>query len=422
MTKTATPTAIALSRNSIWTLQDLQDLPLSRSPKTHIYLQAIARQLKIPTRHVPKSKLIEKIIETCSSYRRTKSIPTPTTDREKLIHTIASSFYQNEGEKLGFYNYLKKCIISGDTVSNSSPEFNRLLVIFRPVLESHLSDRGDYTITTLITYKNDVFKLLKIWLENDFPGHDWISFFTVYKDAVNAGFEDVAIIQKKQIKSSVIARQEIQIKVHCCPAILRAREILSNLKDYEKRKWREVVWALILVTGRRQSEVLCTARFETTENQHQVLFSGQLLKHGEDIAPYPIPLLVPAKYVMAGMKWLEINGKRDCETPAQVTNKYSKELGQKVKQLIKQYFTVESGDWTYTNNGKEKNLNTSLFLRHVYAVACARINGIEPSQDFLAAILGHEESNKKACVSSDLYQSRVLIKDSTTALHKAIFN
>lgn len=421
-TTTATPTAIAISRNSIWTLEDLQNLPLSRSPKTHIYLQAIARQLKIPTRHVPKSDLIRKIIEACDSYRRTTQTITPTTDREKLIHTIASSFYQNEGEKLGFYNYLKKCIILGDTVSNASPEFNRLLVIFRPVLESHLRGKGDYTITTLITYKNDIFKLLKIWLENDFQGYDWMSFFSVYKDAVNAGFQDVAIIQKKQTKSSAIARQEIQLQVHCCPAILKAREILSEVKSYQKRKWREVVWALMLATGRRQSEILCTGEFQATENTHQVLFSGQLLKHGDDTAPYPIPLLVPAKYVMAGMKWLKEHGKRDCETPAQVTDKYSKELGQKVKQLIKQYFTVESGDWTYTNNGKVKNLNTSLFLRHVYAVACARIDGIEPSKDFLAAILGHEESNKKACVSSNLYQHRVLIKDTTTALHQAIFN
>lgn len=422
-TTAAAPTAIALTRNSIWTVEDLEKLPLSRSPKTHINLQAIARQLKIPTRRVPKSDLIDKIIQACASYRRTTHTTTPTTDRDKLIHTIASSFYQDEGEKIGFYNYLKRCIILGHTVSKSSPEFNRLLVIFRPVLESHLRDKGDYSITTLITYKNDIFKLLKIWLENDFQGYDWISFFTVYKDAINAGFEDVAIIQKKQIKSSVTTRQEIQIKVHCCPAILKAREILSSLNSYDKRRWRDVTWALMLATGRRQSEVLCTARFETTENQHQVLFSGQLLKHGDDIDPYPIPLLVPANYVMAGMKWLKSNGKRDCETPAEVTDKYSKELGEKVRQLIKKYFTVKEGSWTYTNNGgKKKNLNTSLFLRHVYAIACARIDGIEPSKDFLAAILGHDESKKKVHVSSDSYQSRVLILDPTTALQQAIFN
>ena len=80
MAKTATPTAIALSRNSIWTVEDLEKLPLSRSPKTDINLQAIARQLKIPTRRVPKSDLIEKIIQACSSYRRTTHTITPTTD------------------------------------------------------------------------------------------------------------------------------------------------------------------------------------------------------------------------------------------------------------------------------------------------------------------------------------------------------
>ncbi|MDE5094842.1 MAG: protelomerase family protein [Trichodesmium sp. St11_bin5] len=421
MTKTAAPTAIA--RNSIWTVEDLQNLPLSRSPKTHIYLQAIARQLKIPTRRVPKSDLIEKIMETCSSYRRTTHTTTPTTDREILIHKIASSFYQNEGEKLGFYNYLKKCIISGVTVSNSSPEFNRLLVIFRPVLESHLRGKGDYTITTLINYKNDIFKLLKIWLEDDFSGYDWMSFFSVYKDAVNAAFEDVATIQKKQTKSSTIARQQVQLKVQCCPAILKAREILSNVKNYQKRKWREVVWALMLATGRRQSEILCTAEFQATGDDYQVLFSGQLLKHGDDIAPYPIPLLVPTKLVIAGMRWLDCQGKRDSLSPVEVNSKYSKALSSKTKQLISDNFKLKAGDWTYTDNGDEKDLKTSLFLRHVYSLVCSQIyKGTQSTEEYLKAILGHNKVRANNYNASKTYSERVLISESTKALHQAIFN
>ena len=421
MTTTAATKAIA--RNSIWTVEDLEKLPLSRSPKTDIYLQAIARQLKIPTRHVKKSELIEKIIEACTSYRRAKSTTTPTTDRDKLIHTIATSFYQNEGEKLGFYNYLKKCIISGDTVSNSSPEFNRLLVIFRPVLESHLREKGDFTITTLITYKNDVFKLLKIWLENDFSGYDWMSFFDAYKDAVNAGFEDVIIAQRKQTKSSTIARQEVLLKIQCCPAILQARQILSSLKSYQKRKWREVVWALMLATGRRQSEILCTAEFQATGDDYKVLFSGQLKKHGDDSAPYMIPVLVPSRLVVAGMKWLKSHGKRDCLTPVEVNSKYSKALSSKTKQLISDNFTVKAGDWSYMDNGDEKDLKTSLFLRHVYSLVCSQIyKGTQSIEEYLKAILGHNEVRGNNYNASKTYSERVLILDSTTALHKAIFN
>ena len=423
MAKTATPTAIALSRNSIWTVEDLQNLPLSRSPKTDINLQAIARQLKIPTRHVKKSDLIEKIIQACSSYRRTTHTITPTTDREILIHKIASSFYHNEGEKLGFFNYFKKCIISGDTVSNLSPEFNRLLVIFRPVLESHLNAKGDYTITTLITYKNDIFKLLKIWLENDFPGFDWMSFFSVYKDAVNAGFEDLAIIRKNQTHASTIARQEVLLKIQCCPAILQARQILSSLNNSDKRKWRHVVWALMLATGRRPSEILCTGEFQTTGDNYQVLFSGQLQKHGESLVPYPIPVLVPAKYVMAGMKWLENHGKRDCDTPAQVNIKYANALSERVKELNLQTFKVEEGTWSYTDNGKDKSLNNSQILRHVYGVVCSQIfNNTQPLQEYLAGILGHKALSTNKYDAGQVYSERVLIDESTTALQKAIFN
>ena len=423
MAKTATPTAIALSRNSIWTLQDLQNLPLSRSPKTDIYLQAIARQLKIPTRRVPKSELIEKIIQACSSYRRTTHTITPTTDREIHIHKIATSFYQNEGEKLGFYNYIKKCIILGITNSNSSPEFNRLLVIFRPTLESHLRDKGDYTDTTLQNYKSDVLKLLESWLDNDFFGHDWKPFYDTYKRAIDQGFKDVVNRRKKQTQASVIARQEVTLKIYCCPAILEARQILSSLKNSDKRRWRHVVWALMLATGRRPSEILCTGQFQTTGNDHQVLFSGQLQKHGEESAPYPIPTLVSAKLVVAGMKWLENHGKRDCDTPAQVNIKYANALSERVKELNLQTFKVEEGTWSYTDNGKDKSLNNSQILRHVYGVVCSQIfNNTQPLQEYLAAILGHKEISTNKYDAGKTYSERVLIDESTTALQKAIFN
>lgn len=379
--------------------------------------------MKIPTRHVPKSDLIEKIIEACSSYRKTKHTITPKTDREKLIHKIASSFYQNEGEKLGFYNYLKKCIISGVTVSNSSPEFNRLLVIFRPVLESHLSDKGDYTDTTLQKYKSDVLKLLESWLDNDFFGHDWKPFYDTYKRAIDQGFKDVANRRKKQTHASVIARQEALLKIECCPAILQARQILSSLKTSDKRKWRNVVWALMLATGRRPSEILCTGEFQTTGDDYQVLFSGQTQKHGEESAPYPIPTLAAAKYVVAGMKWLEKNGKRDCKTPAQVNIKYANALSERVKYINLQTFTVEEGNWAYADNGKEKSLNNSQILRHVYSLISSLIfNNSKSLQKYLAAILGHKEVSTNKYDAGKTYSERVLIKDTTTALHQAIFN
>ena len=422
-TTKAAPTAIALSRNSIWTVEDLEKLPLSRSPKTAIYLQAIARQLKIPTRHVPKSDLIEKIIQTCNSYRRATHNITPTTDRELLIHKIASSFYQDEGEKLGFYNYIKKCIISGETISNSSQEFNRLLVIFRPTLESHLRDKGDYTDTTLQKYKSDVLKLLESWLDNDFFGHDWKPFYDTYKRAIDQGFKDVVNRRKKQAQASTIARQEVTLKIQCCPAILEARQILSSLKNSDKRKWRHVVWALMLATGRRQSEVLCTAEFEATGDDYQVLFSGQLQKHGESLAPYPIPVLVKARLVVAGMKWLENHGKRDCSTPAQVNIKYAKALSARVKDLNLQTFKVDEGDWSYIDNGKEKSLNSSQILRHIYSLVCSQIfNNSQPVQGYLAAILGHKENSTNKYDAGKTYSERVLINESTIALQQAIFN
>ena len=264
---------------------------------------------------------------------------------------------------------------------------------------------------------------MKIWLDNDFSGYDWMSFFDVYKDSINAAFEDVAIIQKKQTQASVIARQEVTLKIYCCPAILEARQILSSLKNSDKRRWRHVVWALMLATGRRPSEILCTGEFEDAGDDYQVLFSGQLQKHGEESAPYPIPVLVSAKLVIAGMKWLENHGKRDCSTPAQVNIKYANALSARVKNLNLQTFKVEEGDWSYTDNGKDKSLNNSQILRHVYGVVSSQIfNNTQPLQEYLAAILGHKEISTNKYDAGKTYSERVLISDSTIALQQAIFS
>ena len=311
----------------------------------------------------------------------------------------------------------------GNTISNSSPEFIRLLIIFRPTLESHLRDKGDYTDTTLQKYKSDVLKLLESWLDNDFFGHDWKPFYDNYKRAIDQGFKDVVNRRKNQTQASVIARQEIQLKIHCCPAILQARQILSSLKNSDKRRWRHVVWALMLATGRRPSEILCTGEFQTIDDDYRVLFSGQLQKHGEESAPYPIPTLVSAKLVVAGMKWLENHGKRDCDTPAQVNIKYANALSERVKELNLQTFKVEEGTWSYTDNGKDKSLNNSQILRHVYGVVCSQIfKNTQPLQEYLAGILGHKEVSTNKYDAGKTYSERVLIDESTTALQKAIFN
>ena len=134
-------------------------------------------------------------------------------------------------------------------------------------------------------------------------------------------------------------------------------------------------------------------------------------------------VLVKARLVVAGMKWLEKNGKRDCKTPAQVNIKYANALSERVKYINLQTFTVEEGNWAYTDNGKEKSLNNSQILRHVYGLICSLIfNNTKPLQKYLAAILGHKEVSTNKYDAGKTYTERVLIKDTTTALHQAIFN
>lgn len=68
----------------------------------------------------------------------------------------------------------------------------------------------------------------------------------------------------------------------------------------DSSRWQEVCLGLLVLTGRRLSEVLKTGEFEPCTG-FSVLFSGQLKKRGEDFPAYEIPTLCEAEKVLAGV-------------------------------------------------------------------------------------------------------------------------
>ena len=96
------------------------------------------------------------------------------------------------------------------------------------------------------------------------------------------------------------------------------------------RHFKDTIPALLLATGRRQTEILKTAEFTKT-GPYQVKFTGQLKSVG---APFIIDLLAPADLCIAALQW--VRNTVDCTkmSPAQVNHKYSNKIGTAVAVAV----------------------------------------------------------------------------------------
>jgi integrase len=147
-----------------------------------------------------------------------------------------------------------------------------------------------------------------------------------------------------------------------------------------------VTLALILLTGRRPSEILKTAKFERVDAQN-VLFSGQLKTRDcptAKTAPFPIPVLADAKLVCEALSRL-----REMPQVKELADKPVKACNSKAGVLS------ETCD---RHLGKLIKDCTPHELRAAYAQIClayrrsdrAKRTDYEP---YFAEILGHAEDD-----------------------------
>lgn len=156
----------------------------------------------------------------------------------------------------------------------------------------------------------------------DFQRYAWLVYERLFGDGkrgkpfgkVFTLMRDVGERAKQQDATRMEERKaEGRITVKLDTVLTRAHELLSSLSDTTPRKtWRDVVFALALVTGRRQGEILATGVFEpVSENPMAVRFTGQTKLHGVGLAyyrrnpSYVIPTLVKSEYVIRAIDWLD---------------------------------------------------------------------------------------------------------------------
>ena len=152
-------------------------------------------------------------------------------------------------------------------------------------------------------------------------GFSWRDYLNQFDDLLRKAFSDVT--RAKYVKNRELNQAAIQDvrEIEILPLLEWAVDRLELLPpfpsgDVRKDKhhgaeWVGVAIALMLVTGRRQSEILSSGEFYPSDSPKKAFFEGQLKRHTDDpIEAYEIPLLCNFKLVADGMKWLKSYGKR----------------------------------------------------------------------------------------------------------------
>jgi hypothetical protein len=173
--------------------------------------------------------------------------------------------------------------------------------------------------------------------------------------------------------------------------------------------WYDLVVAIALVSGRRLTEVLKTARFFPC-TLYTVTFDGQLKRRDLDIKPYEIPTLVPAEKLIAA--WRKLRGLIDAVDldNEQVAARYSRDA----TEAANRHFTG-----LIPRQSDKDNLTTKAF-RAVYAhIAVLWFCPFRPDdrttvsdRTYANAILGHwqakDDKTKRHYLATEHYFDYVM--------------
>jgi hypothetical protein len=203
-------------------------------------------------------------------------------------------------------------------------------------------------------------------------------------------------------KEDVQDRQEHQQLIENPAAIVaKAERLLSS------DRWYDLVAGLALVTGRRLTEVLKTARFFPC-TLYSVTFDGQLKKREDvNLLPYEIPTLVRAELVIAAWRRLRALVDTTKLDNSQVAEKYHKDASEAANRHFAGLIPQQS---------EKENLSTKAF-RAVYAhIAVLWFCPLRTSdRSYANAILGHwqakDEKTKRHFLATEHYFDYVMSLD-----------
>lgn len=418
-----------------------------------IGISHITREGKdIPVNNARKDELAQAIYAACEVYRvakmqkaqeveEIKSSEYP--DFEQELQDVAHKYYegvfdstakahQNPWKFVG----LKECVTRALAKKEAFvPEFFTLVSSLKPELESRIQARTgnkDVNPRTLHNWKSQVLKKIEQQVERDasqFPNNELQKAYGRFYEAVQATFQAV---RRERIETSAInlsKRQDSALDVRVSQLIQWAKDTVTNLPE-SPAKWREVAIAIMILTGRRQSEVMSSAKFEPTDSDDRLSFSGQLKRHSdESVAPLDIPVLgSKANAVLTAVEWLESHGKREIPTSTsfddqqkaakKAHDRFSRYLSETAKEVCEFIGKDPDASWYVEREGsKPKDRRNCHLFRQIYGQVVIPVffphsdgRGRKPKQ-ILTEVMGHSNRASSQKHAAEAYDSDVFVVD-----------
>lgn len=309
-------------------------------------------------------------------------------EHERLI--LAKKLYESkleDDELTGLKEYqLKLC----QEQKYFLPAFGILIARARVMIEAYANNKspeGKAHPGTIQKIRVEVSKKIGEFVERDkdkFPAFEDIDIASTYKafdDALRGAFADIGSIKYQLNKAKNEKAEEDVRAIEVLPFIGWAENIVKSIDELQPRDWKKVAVAIMLLTGRRQSEVMSSGEFKVVDDAN-VVFSGQLKRHTDEVVEAEtIPILANcANEVVAAIEKLNEWGKRTVpventskaiqEAAKQSHNRCSRYIAETMRKLQK-LVKVTNGKTWYDGNGK--NLFKGHITRQIYAQTCSKL-------------------------------------------------
>lgn len=349
--------------------------------------------------HISKWKqlLDNKKVETVNSTQPKNYTPNEVTvdsesnysqsEQERL--DIAKKFYYSTSNKDGLTGLREYQLKLCKTGKYFLPEYATLVARARVLIESYANEKssdGKAHPGTVQKIRVEVMKKLNELVESEKDKFNGVNDRTIedlfkdFDDDLRGAFKDIGGL-KYQLNKEKNEKAEKDVReIKAYDFINWAIEKVNNLPK-SAAKWKEVAIALMLLTGRRQSEIMSSGVF-TYVNDSTVVFQGQLKRHTDELVePKKIPVLGKcAKQIIKAIEWLEVNDKRTLPTEhtseaiqkaAKIShNRCSRYISETMVKLQKLCPITNNKNWVGEDG---KNRFKGHLCRQIYAEICGKL-------------------------------------------------
>jgi integrase len=328
-------------------------------------------------------------------------------NHDGLLAKAAQEYYQK------LETYTLECLAAN---VKFTPAFFATVSYFRPTIERLAATSNAYSI---LNFKSQVLKRIadKVATSaSQWPDDALTVNFNLFKQSVDASFSDLASAKVKNQNTGLNNRANNAVDVDVTRLLDWSQKLLANLPENASR-WTCVATALMVLTGRRQSEIMSSGKFTLAEDG-KLTFTGQLKRHQDDgnIA-ITIPVLCDPELVINAISWLDSWRKRIApaddsfgeqqKAAKKAHDKYSRYLSQSAKATLTELVDID-GDWIHEGKDRRKchlfrQIYGQVAYKRFYAGSGRKIGQV------LTEILGHADSAGSRKFAAESYDADIFV-------------